>query len=532
MSSGWIHDLNTDAPSAPVVTDVCILGAGPVGLTLTCALAQLGLSVTVLELGGSTSCPADTSDVHFDSRPYRGATIGRAMGLGGTSVLWGGQLLPIRAADLLARPQIGAPAWPIAYAQIEPYFAPLQKLLRVRGDGFDLPSTRGSASALTSLDFTDWEPRASKWLSFRRRNVAMALNGHLSRHSGIQVWLNARVDGWELGGTNNERSVRELHARSAHGETLRVQPRAVVIAGGALEAARSVLDLNAAAGSLSAGVSALAGRFLHDHLSLRIARVRVVDEAQFQCRFAPFFEGSTMRSLRMELPPNTLANENLPALYAHFIAEPQPGSGFAVVRDCLRAVQRRDVGLILESARRVPRALPEIAKIAHARFAKRRLAFPAHSEFYLHVDLEQAPRYENRVYLGNAAGRERAALHIDWNVKENAPRIAGAVQKQFERFWSRNTLGQVATLEFLDLSNASQAWNGNIYDLYHPAGTTRMAEDRDAGVVDQNLRIHGTGNAFVAGCSVFPSLGAANPTFTAMALGLRLANFIAGMESA
>jgi choline dehydrogenase-like flavoprotein len=123
-------------------------------------------------------------------------------------------------------------------------------------------------------------------------------------------------------------------------------------------------------------------------------------------------------------------------------------------------------------------------------------------------------------------------LHIDWNVKENAPRIAGAVQKQFERFWSRNTLGQVATLEFLDLSNASQAWNGNIYDLYHPAGTTRMAEDRDAGVVDQNLRIHGTGNAFVAGCSVFPSLGAANPTFTAMALGLRLANFIAGMESA
>lgn len=55
------------------------------------------------------------------------------------------------------------------------------------------------------------------------------------------------------------------------------------------------------------------------------------------------------------------------------------------------------------------------------------------------------------------------------------------------------------------------------------AAAARMSGSRTMGVVDANLCVHGTRNLFVAGAAVFPSCGAANPTFTAMALGLRLA---------
>jgi choline dehydrogenase-like flavoprotein len=55
-------------------------------------------------------------------------------------------------------------------------------------------------------------------------------------------------------------------------------------------------------------------------------------------------------------------------------------------------------------------------------------------------------------------------------------------------------------------------------------GTTRMHTDPKQGVVDADSRVHGISNLFVAGSSVFPTAGAANPTFTIVALALRLAD--------
>lgn len=529
MSADWIHDLDSAGlPETNVDADVCILGSGPVGLTLARGLAARGQNVVILELGGPTPrAPADSPPMHYDRRAYRGATLGRALGLGGTSALWGGQLLPVRPADLLCRPQVPAEAWPLSYAQIEPYFRTLQQLLGIDTAGFDLESTHCvPAGALSKLDFTGWAPRLSKWLTFDKRNVATSWKDHFKKDGRTRVWLNARTEEWQLSGPAGDRTVLELLARSAQGRALRIRPRTFVIAGGALESARAVLELNEQASSLSSGVSNYTGRFLHDHLSVRIARARVIDDAGFQERFAPFFDGPTMRSLRMEMPPQTLQSESLPALYAHFVAEADATSGFAVIRDCLRAAQRHDYRSCLTSAVRLPRALPDIARIAYARLVKRRLAFPTGSEIHLHVDFEQAPNRDNRVYLSNSENGKARHLCIDWDVDADASRITTRVRRHIEQFWERNGLNQVAELEFRVPNDDVQQWSENVYDIYHPAGTTRMAADPALGVVDTNLKIHGTSNAYVVGSSVFPSMGAANPTFTAMALALRLADFI------
>jgi GMC oxidoreductase len=522
--SEWIHDLDAGPPEAPIETDVCILGSGPVGLTVARSLAEKNRRVTILEIGGLTAatCTA-SSTARFDRREYRGATVGRAFGLGGTSALWGAQMLPVRAADLWARPQIQSPAWPLAYADIEPYFRCLQEYLGISTASFAIAALREHCHAVSSLDFADWTPRLSRWLAFGKRNIATAWDAKLRRHPGISVWVNAETRDWQVSGSSGNRTVRELVAVSPGGQSLRVQPKALVIAGGALESARTVLELDNQAGPFSSGVSDLAGRFLHDHLSLRVARLRVTDPSGFEERFAPFFEGSTMRTLRLELPPEILQSAGIPALYAHFIAIAPSTSGFALVRDCLRLAQRRAFGPALAAATKLPSALPDITRLAYGRFVKQRLAYPKGSEFYLHIDVEQAPRFANRVYLGPSDGAARRPLHIDWDVEEDAPKIARAVRCYFERFWARNDLNRIGTLEF---EEDADGWSRNVYDLYHPAGTTRMSVNPADGVVDVSLKVHGTSNVYVAGSSVFPSMGAANPTFTAMALALRLADHI------
>jgi choline dehydrogenase-like flavoprotein len=57
-------------------------------------------------------------------------------------------------------------------------------------------------------------------------------------------------------------------------------------------------------------------------------------------------------------------------------------------------------------------------------------------------------------------------------------------------------------------------------------GTTRIHTDPKKGVVDENCRVHNVSNLYIAGPSVFPTGGYANPVLTAVALAIRLADHV------
>ena len=69
-------------------------------------------------------------------------------------------------------------------------------------------------------------------------------------------------------------------------------------------------------------------------------------------------------------------------------------------------------------------------------------------------------------------------------------------------------------------------WSGGGTHGLHHMGTTRMSDDPKRGVVDRDSRVHGIENLFIAGSSVFPTYGVANPTLTIVALALRIADHI------
>lgn len=54
-----------------------------------------------------------------------------------------------------------------------------------------------------------------------------------------------------------------------------------------------------------------------------------------------------------------------------------------------------------------------------------------------------------------------------------------------------------------------------------------MADGPDAGVVDRDLKVFGTRNLYVLGAAAFPTGSYANPTLTAIAFALRLAEHLA-----
>jgi choline dehydrogenase-like flavoprotein len=92
-----------------------------------------------------------------------------------------------------------------------------------------------------------------------------------------------------------------------------------------------------------------------------------------------------------------------------------------------------------------------------------------------------------------------------------------------------------AELERLDLGKVQLAPEpdfgsrevlGAARDMFHHMGTTRMSRSPQEGVTRHDLRCHDVDNLYIAGPSVFPASGVASPTFTAMALAIRLADHL------
>jgi choline dehydrogenase-like flavoprotein len=88
-----------------------------------------------------------------------------------------------------------------------------------------------------------------------------------------------------------------------------------------------------------------------------------------------------------------------------------------------------------------------------------------------------------------------------------------------------------ARFGYLRLRNGQlPEWQADVEPGKHHMGTTRMHYDPARGVVDRDCRVHGVDNLFIAGSSVFPSAGFANPTLTIVALSLRLAAHLCGQR--
>jgi choline dehydrogenase-like flavoprotein len=146
---------------------------------------------------------------------------------------------------------------------------------------------------------------------------------------------------------------------------------------------------------------------------------------------------------------------------------------------------------------------------------------PQPSREYQHlgllVNLEQFPSLDNRVDLSSVRDRlgyPRAHLYLNWRQAE------------------QQAVDQIA--ERIDLA-LSQAGLGNLERLisapvdlnaHHHAGTTRMGRSEQDGVVDTDCRVFGADDIYVAGASVFPTAGYANPVLTIVALAIRLADHI------
>jgi len=141
------------------------------------------------------------------------------------------------------------------------------------------------------------------------------------------------------------------------------------------------------------------------------------------------------------------------------------------------------------------------------------------------IDLEQMPVRDSRIYLSN----ERDALGVprivvDWRISDIERRTAALFATTLRREFERLKLGTIRLADWL--TSGKPLTDSDLAGNYHYIGATRMSVQPEQGVVDINAKVHGIDNLYVAGASIFPTGGHANPTLTIVALTLRLADHL------
>lgn len=497
-----------------ISTNVLIVGAGIAGLLVASRLQRQGIRTVVVESGSEkpSSDPHPLNEVVLDGQPYQGAAKGRCRGLGGTSMVWGGAMLPFLSCDLETHTAGWPVDWPVGFNELAIQFNEIERL-------FKLP--HGSYEVDTALSAGD-EPfilRSAKWPPFRLRNVALTLAPTIAG-PGLEVWVDATVARFSF--AENGR-LSHVTAVSPSGAELDIEADEVVLAAGAIESTRLLLLLDAQHGNRIFAPQNLLGHYFFDHLSTPVASILPTDPDNFNKTFGLQFDGSGMRDLRIEPSAALRRRQKLPGAFVHVTAPNDGQTGFVALRAIYRSLQSNSP-IPWREIFSLKRDMKWLVKAAWWRFAERRLLYPRASSLNLIAVIEQMPSADNCITLASKRDVHGNPLaKITWRASEADLVAFRTLQQALRGWWMQGRFAKLGNLE----SISEAVWREQLQlgcDIFHPGGTTRMGRSAATGIVDADLRTYRVPNLHVVSTSTFPSGGGANPTFMLMAFALRMAN--------
>jgi choline dehydrogenase-like flavoprotein len=505
-----ILDANDVDEGDTISADLCIVGAGPAGLTLADRLISAGLDIVVLESGGDawderTQALADgllTGErFRFNGAEVTPATS-RLRQLGGTSNHWTGQCRPLDPHDFEVRDAVAHSGWPITFDELAPYYRRAAASCDLATDEWDA-SWWSTTTAMPLL--TDGDPLRTVVFQFSPpTRFGPALRPNLAAAGSVDVYLRANVT--SIVTTADGSSVERMKVATLAGQHWSVEASRFVLAVGGIETPRLLL---ASDGQASAGVgngNDLVGRYFMDHPHSIAGRVQFATPAEAWAFY-------TIGSRRLPGGKEELAWGGLGPSADE---QTRAGIGNASVQlwSGLEGPPRDDRDLETGAADAVGQLL--------------NASPPAPTTAVMSVRTEQRPNPDSRVTLGDdrdELGMRRVV--VDWQVtdadRETLRRTIEIVGRRL------GALG-LARVEVDPSGRAIEGWPVEIGN--HHMGTTRMAADPADGVVDADCRLHEVDNLYVCSSAVFPTSGMANPTLTIVALAHRLADHLRGRSSA
>ena len=539
-----IIDARSLTPDDVLETQVCIIGAGPSGITLAVEFANQNFQVCLVESGG-IDCDSDTQSLSEGvvvGDPYPDLKAGRRRQFGGFSHCWeaqngykeyGWRCLPFDQIDFEQRDWLPYSGWPFTKADLDPFY---ERAHRVCKAG---PYT---------YKVEDWEEGKAVRLPFKSDRITSSMSQFAPRapfthehretineSKNITTLLYANVV--EIETDETAQTVTRLRIACLSNKQIWLKAKIVILATGGIENARLLLASNRQQPSGLGNQNDLVGRFFMERPILSCQLIPF-DRKLFDLTdlYDIYNVKGTPVMARIHLTEEVLRRERLLNNGTQMFprAKPRQREATLALRSLLAAIRNgkpsqdwfehlkvalKGVDYIVAAGFwGAVRKLPSLRRGDWSYLPNEKQRF---SEFEIFYQLEQAPDPNNRVLLSSQSDRlGQPKVEVHWRLNpidiENALRVQEIWAEEFAK----------AGFGELQFPRAGEPLKFEKEVMYHHMGTTRMHVDPKQGVVDANCQVHGISNLFIAGSSVFPTAGYANPTLTIIALSIKLADHV------
>lgn len=521
-----IHDLRDWPDGKPVEADICIVGGGVAGISIASQFMGSRSRVCLLEAGGM-QLEADSQRLYEVANAGHIAVAGtdtRLRMFGGSSNQWTGRCAPLDAADFAPRSWVPYSGWPISRDELESCYR--------RAHGIcDLGDFAYGAEALTALgtpahrlDTDKIEPQL--WQMSAPTRFASKYGPALRAVKNIDIVLHANAMGVRLNPSGT--SVDHIEVASPEGKRHRVTARFFVLACGGIENPRLLLMSDDIQKQGVGNQRDIVGRFFMQHLRADATLAMEGDPyvvsriyGQHDTSFGQFIVGMRLGD-RYQAAQKVLNGSAYTSREGSGNPDSGANSGIRVAKDFAQGKIPENLG---QEFLNIVGDFSDLAINLRQRFLR-----PGDEPYSLGIrqlvfESEQAPNPASRIRLAaelDALGGRRTIA--DWRVTPldlaSCQELILTVATEMARLYK----ARISIPHWLH--SGRDDWAGHLRDVAHHMGTTRMSSSEATGVVDRNCSVFGVPNLYIAGSSVFPTGGQANPTLTIVALALRLADHL------
>jgi choline dehydrogenase-like flavoprotein len=541
--------------------DLIIIGSGPAGTTILNEVVKsnIGAKIALIETGAykPTSFANELKTVFSDKLKIKNHSRERV--LGGASTTWSGLSSPFEHMALQGRSWMQDSKWPISVEELETYYHKASEHYRFPPlKMFDL--SEGDSNIWLGLRKEgDYQPL---WNNLEEKlflNAVPQQNFYEEHKSvfeseDVDVYINASAKEFISVGSDKLKKVESLVVMTPSKEKFVLTAKQFVLCTGGIENARILLNSSSNDNFGLGNYNDLVGRYMMNHPK----RYQGILKLKKPIKYLPFYFGCMWNNYSgyagIMISRNLQKKKELSNAYIRF--EPIfPWSDNLGVESFVTLIKKAKFA-ITKWAKVQKEKVIEIRSYAETGDAAEltddkvsvlkllsNVIFNLNSVFYyswfrlfkrpvinevrLCTFIEMEPHYENRVILSEHRDAHGYRLPtVSYAPTDRDRRTFELLTETFKNEIENNDFGTLTdkfeiTGEFYESINSFSG-----YDASHHCGTTRMGADERTGVVDENQKVFGTSNLYISGSSVFPTSCVANPTYTIVALSIRLAEII------